>query len=373
MKTQKLTMTDAADTKAIVEVAKMLDNGKLVAVPTETVYGIACKVDRQAIDRLNEVKDRQLGKRYTLHVGNHQQLSRYVPKMSLRNQKLVQNCLPGPLTMVFELDQPTLDQLKADLSAQVYQLLYSEGTLGVRFPDNPVACAIFSAAKSPIVAPSANPAGKDPATNADQVAKYFDGKIDAIVDAPSSGCDYNQSSTVVKVGMKNIEILRQGAVSEEKIQEMSTIRIIFVCTGNTCRSPMAEVFCRKYFAHILGCSIDEAGDFGYNITSAGIAAMQGAPASTHSIEVCQKQGLSLAMHQSSQLTGRQIQESDLIFVMGRSHYRTIVEHEPQAESKCFMLDDKCDIADPIGCDVDVYQQCFEQMKNAIIRRISEII
>ena len=372
MKTQKLTIKDIHDSQAIAQAARLLDNGKLVAVPTETVYGIACKVDPEVIGRLNEVKDRQLGKRYTLHVGSFEQLLRFIPKMNLRSQKLVQQGFPGAMTVVFQLDQPTLEQLKSAFDPDVYRLLYPEGTLGVRFPDNPVACAIFSSAKSPIIAPSANPAGKEPAVNADQVANYFEGKIDCIIDAPSCGCDYNQSSTVVKVGMQNIEILRQGVVSEEKVREMSTIRIVFVCTGNTCRSPMAEVICRKYFAHNLGCSIDELDDFGYNITSAGIAAMQGAPASEHSVEVCRKNGLSLERHQSSQLTGQQIRNSDLIFVMGRSHYSSIVGHDPTAESKCFLLDENSDIADPIGCNLDVYQQCFEQIKNAIIRRISEI-
>ncbi|MEN8127230.1 MAG: L-threonylcarbamoyladenylate synthase [Planctomycetota bacterium] len=361
------------DAVAIQKAAQLLNAGSLVAFPTETVYGIGCKVDKNALQRLNEVKGRQLGKHYTLHVGSFEQLAKYVPTMGMKAWKLVQNALPGPVTVVFELDERVLKYTAEHISKDVFELLYVDGTLGIRYPANPVACAVLSQTQSPVVAPSANPAGQDPAQTAQQVLDYFEGRIDAVVDAPDFGCTYKKSSTVVKVGKRDIEVLREGAVSIDQIREWSTVRILFVCTGNTCRSPMAAGFCRKYFSDILGCHVDGLADLGYIIDSAGIAAFEGAPASRHAIEVCREQQIDLTSHRSRQLTLQDIEQSDLIFTMSRSHRASIVQSLPSASKKCFMLDPKNEIQDPIELDMDVYRTCFCQISENIREKKSEIL
>ena len=88
---------------AIAEAAAVVDSGGLVAFPTETVYGIACKASQQSLRRLDHVKKRPSGKQYTLHIGSTGAVRRYVPHMSLRAEKLVAQGWPGPLTVVFEL------------------------------------------------------------------------------------------------------------------------------------------------------------------------------------------------------------------------------------------------------------------------------
>ncbi len=373
METEILKIRDENDVPMIEKAARLLDEGTLVAIPTETVFGIACKVDPKCLERLDIVKDRQLEKHYTLHVGSNGQLQRYVPKMTFRVRKLIQHVLPGPVTIVFELDDETICQLTKDIGKTTAELLYADNTIGIRYPDNSVACAILAQVKSPIVVPSANPAGQPPAISVEQVESYFAGEIDYIVDTPDSGCDYKKSSTVVKAGKKRVEILREGVLSKEEIQAFSTINIIFVCTGNTCRSPMAEGICQKYFASILGCAVDELDNFGYKVMSAGVAAMDGMSASAHSEQVCRQHGISLQEHKASPLTMKDIQDCDLIFVMGHAHLQSIIEYCPQADQKTFLLDDESDIADPIGRGVEVYQRCFEQIEKAIKKRVSEIL
>lgn len=373
MKTEIIKINTPDETAPIQKAAALLDNGLLVAFPTETVYGIGCKVDKQALERLNEVKDRPFDKRYTLHVGSHEQLTRYVPSMGARARKLVRHALPGAVTVVFEPDEPTLKQVQKNLGKNVFGLLYADGTLGVRYPDNPVACAILSQAQSPVVAPSANPAGQDPAKTSQQVLDYFEGKIDAVVDAPGFGSTYQQSSTVVKIGKNGIQVLREGAVPAHQIREWSTLRILFVCTGNTCRSPMAAGFCRKFFSDILDCSVDELDEFGYKVDSAGIAAFDGVPASGHAVEVCRKQRIDLTSHRSRQLTLRDIEQSDLIFTMSQNHRAYILQTYPLASHTCFVLDPERDIQDPVGLDVDVYRNCFRQISENIIARKGDIL
>ena len=373
MKTEILKIRTPDGTQAVQRAARWLDDGKLVAFPTETVYGIGCKADKHTLDRLNEVKGRQPDKRYTLHIGSPEQLKKYIPSMSLKAQKLVQNALPGPVTVVFELDDEALTQVRKSLPKDVFETLYSGQTLGVRYPSCPITCEILAQAHSPIVAPSANPGGSPPATSAKQVLGYFDGDIEAVVEIPDFEADFKQSSTVVKVGEKGVQIFREGAVSASQILKWTTIRLLFVCTGNTCRSPMAAGFCRKYFAANLGCQVDELEHFGYIIDSAGIAACQDAPASRDAVEVCRAHDIDLSFHQSRQLTLMDIQQSDLILTMSRYHRDSIAQSFPTALEKSFMLDEAADIMDPIGSGIDVYRDCYRQICDNIIKKKKEIL
>ncbi len=373
MKTEILKICTPDDTQSVQKIAKLLDAGSLVALPTETVYGIGCKVGKQPFDRLNEVKGRPLDKRYTLHIGSRDQLKKYISSMSSKARKLVQHAFPGPVTIVFELNDESLSQVKQNLPKKVFKMLYSDGTLGVRYPACPVVCAILAKAESPVVAPSANPAGLAPATTAKEVLDYFDGKIECIVEIPDFEADFKQSSTVVKMGKRDIQVLREGAVSAHRIREWTTIRILFVCTGNTCRSPMAAGFCRKYFSDNLSCQVDELEHFGYIINSAGVAACEGIPASRHAIEVCRTEKIDLSSHRSRQLTLEDIEQSDMIFTMSRGHWDDVVQSLPSASGKCFMLDETSDILDPIGSDIGIYQDCFQQICDNIIKKKEEIL
>jgi protein-tyrosine phosphatase len=207
-----------------------------------------------------------------------------------------------------------------------------------------------------------------PAITAKEVLDYFDGKIESIIEIPDFELDFQQSSTVVKVGKRDIQILREGAVPASRIREWAIIRILFVCTGNTCRSPMAAGFCRKYFADNLSCQVDELEHFGYIIDSAGVAAYEGAPASPHAVEVCRRQRIDLSCHQSRQLTGADVEQSDMIFTMSRHHRDSIVQSFPAVSKKSFVLDETTDILDPIGSDVEVYQGCFRQICESIKKK-----
>ena len=373
MKTEILKIASPDDIQAVQKTAKLLDEGAFVAFPTETVYGIGCKVDVESFDRLDKIKDRSSGKRYTLHIGSREQLKKYVPSMNARVRKLVQNAFPGPVTVVFELDDEALRQAKKNLPKSTFELLYTDGTLGVRYPACPVTCAILAAAQSPVVAPSANPAGSAPAVTAKEVFGYFDGKIECIVEIPDFTADLKQSSTVVKIGGRDIQILREAAVSACQIRAWATIRVLFVCTGNTCRSPMAAGFCRKYFSDNLNCPVDELDRFGYIIDSAGVAACEGVPASRHAVEVCRGQQIDLSGHQSCQLTPGDIEQSDVIFTMSRNHRDSIVQLLPSASEKCFVLDDTSDILDPIGSGIDVYRSCFRQIGNSIMKKKERVL
>ncbi|MHB0945833.1 MAG: L-threonylcarbamoyladenylate synthase [Sedimentisphaerales bacterium] len=360
----------AKDAEKFKQVADCIDVGGLAVIATETVYGIACKVDADSLAKLDAVKERPAEKRYTVHLGDKNKIKNYVPHIWPTAKKLIEKALPGPLTLVFELDAEQISVAKSNFDSKTASLLYADNSIGIRCPDQKVCQAILNLCKYQVVMPSANISGKEPAINAEQAIEQLSGKVDIIVD--SGQCKLKQSSTVVKISPTETKILRQGGVSAEQIRRFSVINIIFVCTGNTCRSPMAEALAKKAIAEKLKCRVDQLGDIGYKVASAGVAAINGIAASPESVRFCDAKGASLAEHRSQRLTAKMVESADYIFAMSRGHLDAIMDINPAAAAKCRLLNGNADVADPIGRGDEIYTICGNTIEKAVNNRISEL-
>ena len=354
----------------IKEAAEIIDAGGLVAFPTETVYGIACRVKGDSLAKLDEIKGRTEGKYYSLHIAKSEDVIKYVPTLSLRAQKLIQNAWPGPLTAVFELDVKDIDKQRKKLDREVFENLYKNNSIGIRCPDNSIAAALLQQTVNVIVAPSANVTGQTPAINSVQVIAQLDGKIDMLLDG--GPCKYQSSSTVAKIGKNELEILRQGVYSQLELEVLSQIKFLFVCTGNTCRSPMAEGIFRKYLAEKLQCKVDELERMGYKVSSAGTMGTAGYPASAEAIEVCSAMGIDISAHRNQALSRELVEESDFIFAMEKMHWASVITLEPSAESRCVLLAGNKGIPDPMGMQLKFYENCAALIEKAVEKRISEL-
>lgn len=373
MKTKVLKVdTSDPDKNSLAEAAAVVDAGGLVGFPTETVYGIACRADSQSLAKLSQVKRRPAGQPYTLHIAGLQQVSQYVPQIKIKARKVIETFWPGPLTVVFDLGtQDLLGQLKK-LGADIAENLYQAGSIGIRCPDNPVALALLGLARSPVVAPSANPSGKPAPIRADEVLAAFDGQLDLVLDA--GPCQIGQSSTVARINARGVEILRQGAISQAQLEQAGGVRILFVCTGNTCRSAMAEGICRDVLGQKLGSKdVDGLAGMGYNVASAGTLNMIGVPASSGARAAAAEMGIDLGYHRSSELSYTRITESDLIFAMEHHHREVILSLCPDMADKCLLMDPKGDVADPVGQPLPVFRQCAHQIRQAMEYRLSEFV
>jgi protein-tyrosine phosphatase len=371
MKTQVLKIDpENIDLNKIRKAANLVDTGQLVAFPTETVYGIACRIKNDSLALLDRLKSRPAGKPYTLHIGRLKDMQKYVPSTNLKAQKLIERCWPGPLTIIFELDENDILRQSKKIKPEVFDNLYRNNSIGIRFPDNPIASTLLQHIENPVIAPSANITGRKPATEAQQVLSSFSGQIPLILDG--GPCKYKTSSTVVKIGKNNLQVLREGVFSKAEIEKIATVYFLFVCTGNSCRSPMAEGFFKRYLAEKLNCPVDRLEEKGYKVSSAGTMGVSGLTASSEAITACAAMGIDITKHRSIALSKELIENADIIFVMSNAHLTEVLELLPQAKDKCLLLAKQMEIADPIGQEQKVYFDSAQLIQNAVKERIEEL-
>jgi len=139
--------------------------------------------------------------------------------------------------------------------------------------------------------------------------------------------------------------------------------IAFVCTANTCRSPMAE--------YLLKHMLNKEGIQGIEVFSRGVSAWDGSPISTGSREVLKKVGIDGSAHQSGRLTKEDVKRADLILVMQDGHRAAVLGDYPEAAKKTFLLkeyggDGGGDIGDPIGASLDYYEETRKEIENALL-------
>lgn len=188
--------------------AELLNAGKLVAIPTETVYGLAGNgFDPAAIAAIFEAKNRPHFDPLILHIGRMAQVSQLATTFPENARKLVEKFWPGPLTIVLP---------KTDL----IPLIATSGleTVGIRMPSHPMTRKLLQSLDFPLAAPSANPFGYISPTTAQHVKDQLDGKIGYILNGGS--CEVGIESTIVGFDGNKTTVLRQGGIPIDDIEKV---------------------------------------------------------------------------------------------------------------------------------------------------------
>jgi len=187
-------------------VIEYLRNGKLVAVPTETVYGLAADATNcDAVKKIFEVKGRPFDHPLPLLIAQNSDLNNWAIDIPEIAYKLTKKFWPGPLTIILKRASHISNIITGGLD-----------TIGLRCPDHPLTQKILQHFPQGLAAPSANLFGESPPTSAEDVKKALGNKIDLIVDGGI--CKLKTSSTIVDLTGTQPKILRQGPITQEEIE-----------------------------------------------------------------------------------------------------------------------------------------------------------
>jgi len=327
------------------QIIRVLEKSGVVALPTDTVYGFAVNgTSPDAVRKLNNIKGRH-EKPYTLFLPKNK-IEQYA---IISKRKIIEYFIPGTLTIILkkkiEISLPGITE-----------------KIGIRIPRVDFIIKLLSMYNKPLAVTSANLAGQSPLTDASEIPEKFV-EIELVVDG---GRLKSKASTVIDLTTAPPIIKRKGIVPILEIEKVYGRRVLldsrlkfnllFVCSGNTCRSPMAEGIFRTLVS-------DEYCD----VKSAGTLPMGAGPPAPFAQDVVAEYGGEIAGHRSQTITTELIDWADLILVMEYKHYDVIWEMSPNAAVKTFLLKEYKrrpkynKIFDPVGMAQEYYRKTAADM------------
>jgi len=330
-------------------VIQTLRKGDIVALPTDTVYGFAADGSQlDTVKRLGNIK-RRGDKPFTLFISRNR-IEEYV---TIVKRKIIEYFVPGPLTIILR-------------KRKEVSLPLIEDKIGIRIPQVDFVIKLLNLYNKPLAVTSANLSGKDTLNSAYEIAEGFP-DVKLVIDG---GHIFSKPSTVLDLTETPPLVIRKGSIPILEIEKvygrsvhlsrLLKFNILFVCTGNTCRSPMAE--------GIFGTLVDKK----YcDVKSAGVLQMNGVPPAQNAQEIVKEYGGSITHKLSQTVTRELIDWADLILVMEYRHYIYILEISQKATMKTFLLKEYKkkvkynEISDPVGKDIVAYREAAQDMLSSL--------
>jgi L-threonylcarbamoyladenylate synthase len=245
--------------KDIAKARALLERGLLVAIPTETVYGLAANaLDEEAVLHIFEVKQRPKFDPLIVHGTNREQLSEYVTGFPKWAEILADTFWPGPLTLVLPKRGVIPDIVTSGLD-----------TVAVRVPNSPLTQELLAQLDFPLAAPSANPFGYVSPTSAQHVMDQLGGKIPYILDGGE--CSVGLESTIVAEENSKLHILRLGGISVEEIESVVGKVIVGTASPDIPHSPGSM---KSHYATRTSLKLGPIDLTNYDLNATGILSFQ---------------------------------------------------------------------------------------------------
>jgi protein-tyrosine-phosphatase/tRNA A37 threonylcarbamoyladenosine synthetase subunit TsaC/SUA5/YrdC len=347
-----------------------LAEGRAVAFPTETDYVIAssARVPAAAEVLRKLTTDRPGEPQLTLALKSAEETLDWAPRITAIGRRLARRCWPGPVAMLVPDNHP--ESLVKQLPKLPRQVLVGEGRLRLRVPGHPVLADCMRMLAGPVML--AEPlAGGEPVVTAEQVLDVAGDELALVLD--DGRARYAQAASTIELVGDGFQVVRPGIVAEETLRRLASLMVLFVCTGNTCRSPMAEAIFRRLAAERLGCPPEEIERHAVVVASAGLAAWAGGPASAAAVEAAAELGGDLRGHESQPLTEGLVRQADVILTMTAAHRAALLAQFPEAGGRVAMLSpDRRDVIDPIGGSLEIYRNCAAQIREHLAARLDTL-
>jgi len=344
------------------ETVKVLKRGGVVIIPTDTVYGFAVAYDiPEACERIYRIKGRRFIKPLTLFLKDRGEVLKYAKDISAAAERVMETFIPGPLTLVL-------------YAREKRRFISPQGKIGVRIPNHPFILKLLENLKTPLATTSANLTGENEIVSPGLLKEVFTGKVDLLIDGgelsgpPSTVVDFTSSPPIVlrkgRVPILRIEEEIKGRV---KISPSLYFTVLFVCTGNSCRSPIAKAFLEK-----------KAKGRRVLAYSAGTSAISGNLPPEEAIRIAEDYGIDISEHRSTPLNAELIDGADLILVMEKGHYERVISFKRENGSKTFFLAsypkrEIKEIEDPIGKPYGVYKRVAQSIEEGVERVIRDVV
>jgi protein-tyrosine-phosphatase/tRNA A37 threonylcarbamoyladenosine synthetase subunit TsaC/SUA5/YrdC len=352
-------------------VVQALAEGELVLLPTETTYYVAASaLHAEAVQRMMSFPGRDAERPPSLFLRSADELADFAPNLSRVGRRVAHRGWPGPVAieLAAEPDQSLCGRLP-------------ESVRGAICGDSCWACFQVAAHQAvadtlqlipgPIVGASVRRPEGGPLCEPQLDAAQREAGVGLIVD--DGPTHFGGLATHLRIDGNNCEITAEGVVNQSVLHSLGQLVILLVCTGNTCRSPMAETLMRDRL-HKRFPELFRDGQPPPAMTiSAGLSAYPGGAASPEAVTVMSQRGLSLKDHQSRPVTERLLKQADLVLTMTASHRHAIVQRWPEVAGKTFLLSPEGrDVADPYGGAGPIYAACAEEMESYISPWVSQI-
>jgi tRNA threonylcarbamoyl adenosine modification protein (Sua5/YciO/YrdC/YwlC family) len=350
-----------------------LTSGGVVVLPTETVYGAASLLSHpQGRQRLTELRGGDRSRPFTVHLAHREDAAELIDlsQVGELGRRMMQKLWPGPVALIFDVPAAVREASADALGIAQGDVYDAAGAITLRCPDHVVFDDVVGPIDGPVALTVAGSTPGGPSWSASEAAAELGDKVDLILDAGPTRL--SKPSTIIRVRPDSYQILRAGIYDERIIEKMLKTTILFVCSGNTCRSPMAEALARRILARKYEVPETELERKGINVVSAGSFAMPGARATPQGVEALRDMGIDLSQHRSKPLSVELIHQADHIFTMGRAHALQVAALVPSAREKVSTLDPSGDIDDPIGGDTALYKDLAGHLETLIEQRLKEM-